>query len=38
MKEAMSNPNKDRILGYCRQLWQLLPRPGGSDARIDILG
>ena len=23
MKEAMSNPSKDRIVGYCQQLWQL---------------
>tara|TARA_B110000261_G_scaffold69922_1_gene81634 strand:- start:4392 stop:6914 length:2523 start_codon:yes stop_codon:yes gene_type:complete len=38
MKEAMSNPSKDRIVGYCQQLWQLLPRPGGKKARTDILG
>ena len=25
MKEVMSNPNRERALNYCQQLWRLLP-------------
>jgi molecular chaperone DnaK len=32
LKEAMSNPSKDRIMSYCRELWALLPdRKSGTD-------
>ena len=37
LAEAASNPSKERILSYCRELWQLLPNPKGSS-RDDILG
>ena len=37
LSEAASNPSKERILSYCRELWQLLPNPKGSS-RDDILG
>ena len=37
LAEAASNPNKERIVSYCRELWQLLPNPKGSS-RDDILG
>ena len=37
MREVMANPNRERALSYCQQLWRLLPDPnkGGRD---DILG
>ena len=38
LKEAMSNPTKDRILSYCRELWSLLPRKGANSGPGDILG
>jgi len=37
LAEAASNPTKDRILGYCRELWKLLPNTG-KKGRDDILG
>lgn len=37
LAEAASNPSKERILSYCRELWELLPNPKGSS-REDILG
>ncbi|MGY8939498.1 MAG: hypothetical protein ACKVK4_05905, partial [Flavobacteriales bacterium] len=37
LAEAASNPSKERIVSYCRELWQLLPNPKGSS-RDDILG
>ena len=40
LKEAMSNPDKARILNYCRELWALLPnRSSGTDTTGgDVLG
>ena len=37
LAEASSNPSKERILSYCRELWQLLPNPKESGGRDDIL-
>ena len=37
LAEAASNPTKERILSYCRELWQLLPNPK-EQSRDDILG
>ena len=38
MSEVMANPNRERALSYCQQLWRLLPdtknKPGSPD---DIL-
>lgn len=38
MKEVMSNPNRQRALSYCQQLWRLLPDPKTAGSRDDILG
>ena len=38
MKEVMSNPNRERALSYCQQLWRLLPDPKTAGSRDDILG
>ena len=38
MKEVMANPNRERALGYCQQLWRLLPDPKSGGQRDDILG
>jgi len=38
MKEVMANPNRDRALNYCQQLWNLLPDPKAAGKRDDILG
>ena len=37
LSEAASNPSKERILSYCRELWKLLPSQNESS-RDDILG
>ena len=38
MKEVMANPNRERALSYCQQLWRLLPDPKAAGKRDDILG
>lgn len=38
MKEVMANPNRERALNYCQQLWRLLPDPKTAGSRDDILG
>jgi molecular chaperone DnaK len=38
MKEVMANPNRERALSYCQQLWRLLPDPKSAGGRDDILG
>ena len=38
MKEVMANPNRERALSYCQQLWRLLPDPKTAGSRDDILG
>lgn len=38
MKEVMANPNRERALNYCQQLWRLLPDPKTAGSRNDILG
>ena len=38
MKEVMANPNRERALSYCQQLWRLLPDPKAAGNRDDILG
>ncbi|MEN8884028.1 MAG: Hsp70 family protein [Flavobacteriaceae bacterium] len=38
MKEVMANPNRERALNYCQQLWRLLPDPKTEGSRNDILG
>ncbi len=38
MKEVMANPNRERALSYCQQLWRLLPNPKEAGSRDDILG
>lgn len=38
MKEVMANPNRERALSYCQQLWRLLPNPKKPGQRDDILG
>lgn len=38
LAEAATNPTKERILSYCRELWQLLPNPKEGSGRDDILG
>jgi gamma-glutamyltranspeptidase len=38
MKEVMANPNRERALSYCQQLWRLLPDPKSACVRDDILG
>ena len=38
LAEAASNPSKERIMSYCRELWQLLPNPKEGGGRDDILG
>jgi molecular chaperone DnaK len=38
MKEVMANPNRERALRYCQQLWRLLPDPKAAGKRDDILG
>lgn len=38
MKEVMANPNRQRALSYCQQLWRLLPDPKTAGSRDDILG
>lgn len=38
MTEVMANPNRERALRYCQQLWQLLPDPKNAGSRDDILG
>lgn len=38
MKEVMANPNRERALSYCQQLWRLLPDPKAAGGRDDILG
>ena len=38
MKEVMANPNRERALNYCQQLWRLLPNPKEAGSRDDILG
>ena len=37
LSEAATNPTKERILSYCRELWNLLPDPN-KKGRDDILG
>ena len=38
MKEVMANPNRERALRYCQQLWRLLTDPKAAGKRDDILG
>lgn len=38
MNEVMANPNRERALSYCQQLWSLLPNPKKPGQRDDILG
>ena len=38
MQEVMANPNRERALSYCQQLWRLLPDPKAAGSRDDILG
>ena len=38
MKEVMANPNRERALNSCQQLWRLLPDPKPAGSRDDILG
>ena len=37
-EEVMANPNRERALSYCQQLWRLLPDPKAAGKRDDILG
>ncbi len=37
LSESATNPSKERILSYCRELWNLLPDPK-KKGRDDILG
>ena len=37
LKEVMDNPNRERALSYCQQLWRLLPNPKEAGQRDDIL-
>lgn len=37
LKEVMDNPNRQRALSYCQQLWRLLPNPKEAGQRDDIL-